>query len=55
MYHKAKCMFKDKESITQNLSQEFVLDVIKKQQDQITELTNTIKEYGTINQIANIY
>ena len=42
-YHKSKCMFKDKESITQNLSQEFVLDVIKKQQDQITELTNTIK------------
>ena len=37
-YHKSKCMFKDKESITQNLSQEFVLDVIKKQQDQITEL-----------------
>jgi len=42
-YHKSKCMFKDKESITQNLSQDFVLDVIKKQQDQITELTNTIK------------
>ena len=47
-YHKSKCMFKDKESITQNLSQEFVLDVIKKQQDQITELTNTIKEMAPL-------
>jgi hypothetical protein len=41
-------MFKDKESITQNLSQEFVLDVIKKQQDQITELTNTIKNMAPL-------
>ena len=41
-------MFKDKESITQNLSQEFVLDVIKKQQDQITELTNTIKDMAPL-------
>jgi len=47
-YHKSKCMFKDKESITQNLSQEFVLDVIKKQQDQITELTNTIKNMAPL-------
>ena len=47
-YHKKKCMFKDKESITQNLSQEFVLDVIKKQQDQITELTNTIKNMAPL-------
>ena len=46
--HQSKCMFKDKESITQNLSQEFVLDVIKKQQDQITELTNTIKEMAPL-------
>ena len=58
-YHKSKCMFKDKESITQNLSQEFVLDVIKKQQDQITELTNTIKNMAplinsnTINNTQN--
>ena len=47
-HHKSKCMFKDKESITQNLSQEFVLDVIKKQQDQITELTNTIKNMAPL-------
>ena len=46
--HQSKCMFKDKESITQNLSQEFVLDVIKKQQDQITELTNTIKDMAPL-------
>ena len=46
--HQSKCMFKDKESITQNLSQEFVLDVIKKQQDQITELTNTIKNMAPL-------
>ena len=57
-HHKSKCMFKDKESITQNLSQEFVLDVIKKQQDQITELTNTIKDMAplinnTINNTQN--
>ena len=58
-YHKSKCMFKDKESITQKLSQEFVLDVIKKQQDQITELTNTIKNMAplinsnTINNTQN--
>ena len=56
--HQSKCMFKDKESITQNLSQEFVLDVIKKQQDQITELTNTIKDMAplinnTINNTQN--
>ena len=52
--HKKKCMFKDKESISQNLSQEFVLDVIKKQQDQITELTNTIKEMAPlINNTTN--
>ena len=47
-HHKSKCMFKDKESITQKLSQEFVLDVIKKQQDQITELTNTIKNMAPL-------
>jgi len=47
-HHKTNCMFKDKESITQNLSQEFVLDVIKKQQDQITELTNTIKNMAPL-------
>ena len=50
--HQSKCMFKDTESIdknlSQNLSQEFVLDVIKKQQDQITELTNTIKEMAPL-------
>ena len=46
--HQSKCMFKDKESITQNLSHEFVLDVIKKQQDQITELTNTIKDMAPL-------
>ena len=46
--HQSKCIFKDKESITQNLSQEFVLDVIKKQQDQITELTNTIKDMAPL-------
>ena len=47
-YHKSRCMFKDKESVQQNLSQEFVLDVIKKQQDQITELTKTIKEMAPL-------
>ena len=47
-YHKSKCKFKDKESIGENLSQEFVLDVIKKQQDQIAELTNTIKEMAPL-------
>ena len=54
--HQSKCMFKNKESVcenlsenlSQNLSQEFVLDVIKKQQDQITELTNTIKEMAPL-------
>ena len=50
--HQSKCTFKDKESvcekISENLSQEFVLDVIKKQQDQITELTNTIKEMAPL-------
>ena len=46
-------MFKDKESITQNLSQEFVLDVIKKQQDQITELTNTIKDMAPLINNSN--
>ena len=46
--HQRKCLFKDKESITQNLSQEFVLDVINKQQDQITELTNTIKDMAPL-------
>ena len=55
-YHKSRCIFKDTESIdknisqslSENLSQEFVLDVIKKQQDQITELTNTIKEMAPL-------
>ena len=51
--HQSKCMFKDKESITQNLSQEFVLDVIKKQQDQITELTNTIKDMAPLINNSN--
>jgi hypothetical protein len=46
--HQSKCMFKDKESVQQGLSQEFVLDVIKKQQDQITELTKTIKEMAPL-------
>jgi len=46
--HQRKCKFKDKESIGENLSQEFVLDVIKKQQDQITELTKTIKEMAPL-------
>lgn len=50
--HQSKCMFKDKESVCEKLShglsQEFVLDVIKKQQDQITELTNTIKEMAPL-------
>ena len=52
-YHKSRCMFKYKESVQEGLSQEglsqeFVLDVIKKQQDQITELTNTIKEMAPL-------
>ena len=47
-FHQRKCKFKDKESIGENLSQEFVLDVIKKQQDQITELTKTIKEMAPL-------
>ena len=55
-YHKSRCTFKNKEiikqdlseNLSQNLSQEFVLDVIKKQQDQITELTNTIKEMAPL-------
>ena len=58
--HQSKCTFKDKESVKQNLSrglsqdlshglsQEFVLNVIKKQQDQITELTKTIKEMAPL-------
>tara|TARA_B100000497_G_scaffold127837_1_gene171294 strand:+ start:1483 stop:2373 length:891 start_codon:yes stop_codon:yes gene_type:complete len=62
--HQSKCTFKDNENVkqdlsqnllqdlshdlTQNLSQEFVLNVIKKQQDQITELTNTIKEMAPL-------
>ena len=52
-YHKSRCMFKYKESVQEGLSQEglsqeFVLDVIKKQQDQIMELTNTIKEMAPL-------
>ena len=52
-YHKSRCMIKYKESVQEDLSQEglsqeFVLDVIKKQQDQITELTNTIKEMAPL-------
>ena len=58
--HQSKCTFKDKEivkqdlshnlshDLSQGLSQEFVLNVIKKQQDQITELTNTIKEMAPL-------
>ena len=54
--HQSKCTFKDNENVkqdlshdlTQGLSQEFVLNVIKKQQDQITELTNTIKEMAPL-------
>ena len=49
--HKQKCEYVENVNSTinqQNLSQEFVLDVIKKQQDQITELTNTIKEMAPL-------
>ena len=59
-YHKSRCTFKNNENVkqdlsqnllqdlSQGLSQEFVLNVIKKQQDQITELTNTIKEMAPL-------